>query len=680
MPSWTLAAALATAAVSAVARAGPVPSLLDSGAAASVVTPAEQAVATNSFPLLVYNVDPVLGTFISADPSSYGTASSAPSPVVDGSASANSAPSLLSPAAAGTANTLGGSLTGSIKLALPDSTVVPSDLFMFTGYDVRPRQDAGLFGSAGPTGFSSQTAFDMASLQAPGTVGQASDGIKSRIVTKVVQSDQDLQEVTQVTADVAGSGWGFSAQAKFGYSSAQETKSSVVLGVSYAIMSLPGRMIQNPGNVKLTAEAQGYLASGDVDTFMELFGTHFIKTRGYGCEMQASFTFTCQSVSAKTELAASLQAGYSGGLFSGAATVATNAQKYGAAGVCTYDGQWTGEGVDSLNPSKAQMLNDRAVNDAFNKFGQACRDSFAAGNAPLAYVVLGNWWELPAVREAVTASGSKAAMDTLRFYAQMQQPDVEALIQADTYSSKARQAVAYTRPECMSPAWSKGPFVARKSGSGDASDGVIPADYWQSLPERHTQLAARAQAITFSAYLGTSAISDAMQKGIPMSSQVQAYLAAAKVLYADAKTAYRYTWCNARGIFTSVGDVTGKVELSLPAAGPANFTHTQTNLYSQSGASMYVSAALTYKPEYDRDGNPLGTSLVFGVTTKQSKYSDFYGIMAGPQAMGYSNPSSSDVGGPTGAPQATGLSAEIFMEWTMPDISYEPASPYGADY
>lgn len=546
-----------------------------------------------------------------------------------------------------------------------DPSIIPRGN-IFTTFDVRPN------GAGSVNGFQARMPWTQASVNA--ALGTASTSASPSIKTGTVSSDQELTKALSVSVSANGAFLGGAAKVEstFGYSSESSKSSKVVSGYTYGTMSLPGSMLANVNLLEFEPDVVATLST-DVNKFLDTYGTHYIKTRVYGCEASATYTFSCTTESAKQDIKASLSASYSGGAWSGSGTVSTTYATYSKANMCSFSGNMYSSGLDITNPSQSQLLDEKFMNTYWNGFSQACRNA-AQNEGKLLYVELGNWMEVPAVTRAL--AGNTTATNILSFYGGMQPADLNAIAVAGMYSYKIDQAVQNLLPQYLTP-WATTGFFDRTTRQAMPP---TPQSYWTSLPTAHADIQQRLAKSDYTNFLNAQTIQNAIQNNIRISALVKQFYTAARQLYTDATIVYKYTYSGVSTVvlsFETDNKTPKSSQLFVDAA-------TQScHAFSQFGMQW---CAMQYT-----NGGTAG--LQHGINLGPSKSVPgavrLYSHFAMPNVIGYDldaeNTSrgtavdyldfSSEFRSRTGCYSCPNVRFDMSIVYTMPDISFN-ASPY----
>ena len=277
-----------------------------------------------------------------------------------------------------------------------------------------------------------------------------------------------------------------SVEGSFGYSSSSKTTSHRVSGLSFGRMALPTMLLRDPNQLQLDPTPGGPLdlLKSDVNSFLDIYGTHFIKNKAYGCQATTLYTFSCETSEASQKMAAALKANYNGGAYAVGGSVSTQYDTYRNLSICEYHGdfQATGLGAVGISPSSDEMMNQKLMDDFWDNMPANCLAANDKGQSELLYIELGNWLEVPAVRAAV--SGNSTAMGALSFYAGMQASDLNALMMGSLFEHNLDLAIANT-DNAGSSVFS--PFAQNSlfDRNGVATGPTIPQQYWQGLAQAH---------------------------------------------------------------------------------------------------------------------------------------------------------------------------------------------------
>ena len=543
----------AAAAAAGVVTGQPVPSLLPTdGGSAAQGPPADAAATTPSLVQSTTVMPPAAGTVGPFDgptlvpgvvintPFPGGLFAGADADGIDDGVQQQAVQSVMAGAPQGYPS--GGLTASGLRIAVGgsiDPNTIPNQYF--TTFDVRPSINGPI------SGFQSAQPWTPESVAV--AQGTSSAGTTQVAKHSVITSDQDMTSALSVAVTANGAYLGDVAtvKASFGYSQKSDSTVHRVSGLSMGILSQQGVMLANEAALQLSPDALSALTS-DVNAFIDIYGTHFIKTKVFGCQATALYTFSCTSQSAATDIAAALNANYNGGTFSVGGGVNSTYSQYQKENVCSYDGsfQASGLGTHTLSASSAQLMNATTMDNFWNGFGSFCADAYKSGASQLINVELGNWMEVPAVRNAV--AGNKTASDILTFYALFQPADLTALMYGGLYQDSVQstaQAVSQ-QPDLMRPFATTSVF----DRNGLVSDYITQA-YWDGLPQAHANIQQRLDSTTFGSYFNPSKVAQAVSAYQPASSLVKKYFGDMAQLYKDASAAYQWVYMGMSGVFRS---------------------------------------------------------------------------------------------------------------------------------
>lgn len=468
------------------------------------------------------------------------------------------------------------SMTGAIQIAAGTSAgtpinanLVPRGRAGFKGFDMRPNEYSQDYNFP-IQGFSSMPVWSQTSVDASMTT--SSLGYAANAVSGAVSSSEEASQKVHVEDKVKLSFFGFDAEQSFGYDSSTSTSSNTVSAYTYIHAAISGLMLGMPENLVLSDDAQNMLTAGNIDQFIDTYGTHFVKTLNYGCDASAIYQYQCQTSEASKSISAGLQAGY----FGQSADVKTKVDNYVKTNTCKFNTYWNTLGaVDGIQlPNSNQMTDPNVMGNFFSKFAQQCNQQ-AAGQGQLLYVTLGNWLEVPAVLKAIGAN--QDAKNFLSFWGAMDQASMQNLGKAGRYLSMVQQTLdKLDDPKCagaLNP-WAKTGLFDRDGG---VTDSQPSNDYWNNLAQRHADFKAKFAATgRFNSYINAQTIADAIKNKQPLTSLVQSYTSNAQQMYQEAVNLYRYTYCNIKStlrITPTSSNALGYENLigTYPMTSPANY-------------------------------------------------------------------------------------------------------------
>ena len=536
-PATVVPVAPQPAAGASVTLGQPVPSLINSDPNAAPMAPAPSAAA----PTLVQAA-------AAPQPSATAAVDLSQLPVVDidsvpfpsifqgsGGASAGT----IQPQAAVDSQGPGGFTANNMRLAVGGQfqpTQVPNGAY-FPTFDVRPK---GVGTGQVVRGVQSSQPWTQESVNA--ALGTAA-GSEFQANTTTITSDSDMAQAINVAVGLNGAflGGAVSVESTFGYSTSTNNTMHRVAGVTWGRMALPTMVIRDPTKLQLDNSTGGPLdlLTSDVDTFLDYYGTHFIKNKAYGCQAFATYSFTCKTQEAAQNISASLKANYNGGAYSVGGSVSTQVNTYSSLSICDYNGnvQATGLGAAAISPSKDQMLNQ---------------------------TLMGNWLEVPAVRTAI--SGNSTAMAVLSFWAGLVSEDLNALMVDSLMEHNLDMAIANTDmagPSVYSP-WAQAALFDR---NGISTGSNIPQQYWQNLQNNHQGIKTRRLTTNFNTYLGDAMVAQAIASSTPATTLVHSYWTYISKLYQDATAVYQYAYTGVTAVeqgFTAAGQpVTQTIQASV---------------------------------------------------------------------------------------------------------------------
>lgn len=196
-------------------------------------------------------------------------------------------------------------------------------------------------------------------------------------------------------------------------------------------------MLGNTEQLVLLDEPKALLQAGNIEGFLNNYGTHFIKTLNYGCDASATiYQYECSSSEAADRISASLSLGFFGQTAEGK----TKIDNYLDSKTCSLNFNWytigTIEGITL--PAPDQMKDANIMSQFWADFSAHCSQQ-AKDQGQLLYVTLGNWLEIPAVHSAI--GNNRDSKNLLSFWASMDQQSMQQLGQAGRYLTLVQTAL-----------------------------------------------------------------------------------------------------------------------------------------------------------------------------------------------------------------------------------------------
>lgn len=167
------------------------------------------------------------------------------------------------------------------------ANVVPRGPAAFKGFDMRPKNFAVADFNSPIGGYSSLPVWDGESVKRCYT--NSSKGFTSSSAYGSVSSSTDVSKKVHGEDKLKLSFFGFDAEQSFGYDSTNNASASIVSAYTYNHASLGGKMLSHLENLKLLEDPKNKLQSGNIEDFLNDYGTHWISTVTYGCDARYAF-------------------------------------------------------------------------------------------------------------------------------------------------------------------------------------------------------------------------------------------------------------------------------------------------------------------------------------------------------------------------------------------------------
>eukprot|EP01135_Chromosphaera_perkinsii_P003950 Nk52_evm17s263 gene=Nk52_evmTU17s263 len=200
----------------------------------------------------------------------------------------------------------------------------------------------------------SGTPFKLSSMK---ITTQYNSEVKSSVELVKTQSQKSKSIGGSLTVD--GSGWGVTATATAGYNKQLTTTDrSQYYTVTYDVDST--KVVLNYDDLKLNDKAESLLIN-DPETFIRVYGRHFVQSYTIGCQLSGFNQITSQTVNEASDISASLEASLKKGPYSASGSATFNQLVNTTNGKTTVTGQATVLGIelppelvadsDLMNPS-----------------------------------------------------------------------------------------------------------------------------------------------------------------------------------------------------------------------------------------------------------------------------------------------------------------------------------------
>lgn len=571
-----------------------------------------------------------------------------------------------------------------------DPAVIPRGDF-FTGFDIRPDGEGNLNGILALSAFTDVSVAAAVDDFQPGIdVGQA------KISSGVITNDQDLSTAMDIAIEAGGTfiGGATSFESSFQYSSSNTVSSHQAVGYTIGTVTLPGRYLHNITALQLTDDAIELLQKPDLTDFFDTYGTHYVKTRVYGCQSIASYSYTCKSQSASLDIASSLQANFDGGLFSVGASVSSKFCQYSRAAMCDYKGQTQSSGVGSKSPRANVMLNATIMDDYWKNLATTCAEG-AASDSQLLYVELGHWADIPAINNILqNISNSTTALNQAYFFLYMYPQDIEAIALGMVYQQRVGNAInnfpaslKATNADGRStntPVFRSGMFD-RINNTGMAQQPSL--DYWSSLASNHATLVNSYSINTWSTFANNGKVNQAILNNQTFSTLARAYFHQMVAQYAQAAQTYQFTYNSVTATAISFDtDLTTPISAQLVV--PVD-NHFCIQIEPVTGENSFC----VVKSDFHAGGDPIEFGIRTGLPYEDFGYTDYFMAMLWVNMGGESGPVQT-FADPYKNPNANGfidftnifqskycptcalpIRFDISFQYNMPDVSFN-MNPY----